>query len=37
MGKFVYSHGAGFGWVSFLLKQIAEGEDSHGAIESFSS
>jgi hypothetical protein len=35
MGKFVHSHGVGFGWVSFLLKQIAKGENSHGAIEDF--
>jgi hypothetical protein len=32
MGKFVHSGGMGFGWVSFLLKEPAIGENNHGAM-----
>jgi hypothetical protein len=35
MGKFFCPGAVGFGWVSFLLKQLARGENNHGAMIVF--
>jgi hypothetical protein len=32
MGKFVWTGGVGFGWVSFLLKEQAKGKNRYVAM-----